>query len=305
MRSPGELQGVWAAESPRRHDRARARAGPDRVPPAQRRLATATPTSPARRSTCRRARRCSSACSRSSRDGRRARGHGRGIGLGTRHVGDGRSQMRVTLLPDARIEVETGLPDQGAGSHTVARGWWRRRWGSTPARSSVRYASTLGGVFDSGAGGSKSTHAIGAVAVQTGTELKQRLQELAAEVMGWPARDPSSSATTGSWPAPRALPSRRSPRASRAASRSRSRARTCPSPTHAEGVGNANFTAFAIEVEVDADTGEVTLDRRAAGGRRRHDHQSRCARGPAEGRLRLRPRRGDDGGPGDRRTAAC
>src|SRR5205085_10673933 len=35
-----------------------------------------------------------------------------GVALGTRHVGDGRSQMRVRLLPDARIEVETGLPDQ-------------------------------------------------------------------------------------------------------------------------------------------------------------------------------------------------
>src|SRR5205807_5998371 len=108
---------------------------------------------------------------------------GVGIGLGTRHVGDGRSQMKVSLLPDGRVEVLTGLPDQGAGAHTVARRVMAAALGVSSSRVAVRYASTLGGVFDSGAGGSKSTHAIGAVAVQTGTELKKRLEELAAEVM--------------------------------------------------------------------------------------------------------------------------
>src|SRR5205085_12071004 len=100
---------------------------------------------------------------------------------------DGRSQLRVRLLPDARIEVETGLPDQGAGAHTVARRVVAAALGVDARRVSVNYTSTLGGVFDAGAGGSKSTHSIGAVAIQTGTELKERLQELAAEVMGWPA----------------------------------------------------------------------------------------------------------------------
>ena len=95
--------------------------------------------------------------------------------------------MRVRLLPDARIEVETGLPDQGAGAHMVARRVVAAALGVDEQRVSVKYSSTLGGVFDSGAGGSKSTHAIGAVAVQTGTALKERLQDLAAEVMGWPA----------------------------------------------------------------------------------------------------------------------
>src|SRR5207237_8369773 len=85
------------------------------------------------------------------------------------------------------VTGETGVPEQGAGSQAGRRGVVAAERGFSEGRVTVRYASTLQGVFDSGAGGSKSTHAIGAVAVQTGTELKERLQELAAEVMGWPS----------------------------------------------------------------------------------------------------------------------
>jgi CO/xanthine dehydrogenase Mo-binding subunit len=188
----------------------------------------------------------------------RVAGRGRGIGLGTRHVGDGRSQMRVRLLPDARIEVETGLPDQGAGSHTVARRVVAAALGVDVGRVAVRYTSTLGGVFDAGAGGSKSTHSIGAVAVQTGTELKQRLEELAAEVMGWPAGEIHLQgdrfvvgADSVAFEAVATRIGRGQP--------VEVEGTHVPDPEHGDGVGNANFTAFAIDVEVDAETGQVTL----------------------------------------------
>jgi CO/xanthine dehydrogenase Mo-binding subunit len=58
------------------------------------------------------------------------RGRGRGIGLGTRHVGDGRSQMRVRLLPNARIEVETGLPTRAPDRTRLRSGSSRQRWAS-------------------------------------------------------------------------------------------------------------------------------------------------------------------------------
>jgi CO/xanthine dehydrogenase Mo-binding subunit len=130
--------------------------------------------------------------------------------------------------------------------------------GVSSQRVAVRYASTLAGVFDSGAGGSKSTHAIGAVAVQTGTELKNRLEELAAEVMGWPADQISLSGD-------RFVAGQESASFDDVASRiARGQPVTVegthvPEPDHATDVGNANFTAFAIEVEVDPDTGQITL----------------------------------------------
>jgi CO/xanthine dehydrogenase Mo-binding subunit len=188
-------------------------------------------------------------------------GRGRGIGLGTRHVGDGRSQMRLRLLPDARIEVQTGLPDQGAGSHTVARRVVAAALGVDVGRVAVRYASTLGGVFDAGAGGSKSTHSIGAVAVQTGTELKHRLEDLAAEVMGWPAGkvqlvgDRFGVVDAARQSVPFAEVAARIARGQTV----EVEGTHVPDPEHGDDVGNANFTAFSIEVEVDSDTGQVTL----------------------------------------------
>jgi CO/xanthine dehydrogenase Mo-binding subunit len=189
MRSPGELQGVWAAES---HVdmiardlgldpidfrlRNVTRAGDTDVTGAAVHLPQGAAVLARLRQELNRAHPC-------------LPGRARGIALGTRHVGDGRSQMRVRLLADARIEVDTGLPDQGAGAHTVAQRVVAAALGVSSERVLVRYASTLGGVFDAGAGGSKSTHSIGAVAVQTGTALKKRLEELAAEVMGWPAQE--------------------------------------------------------------------------------------------------------------------
>ena len=257
MRSPGELQGVWAAES--HVDMIAHALGVD---PIQFRLDNSVRTGdtdvtgaavhmPQGAAVLQRLQQELAAQPRVA-------GRGRGIGLGTRHVGDGRSQMRVRLLPDARIEVETGLPDQGAGSHTVARRVVAAALGVDVGRVVVKYASTLGGVFDAGAGGSKSTHSIGAVAVQTGTALKQRLEELAAEVMGWPAGEihlQGDRFVVGeesvAFEAVAARIGRGQP--------VEVEGTHVPDPEHGEGVGNANFTAFAIEVEVDAETGQVTL----------------------------------------------
>src|SRR5579859_6437905 len=257
MRSPGELQGVWAAES--HVDMIAQALGMD---PIQFRLQNivrqgdtdvtgAAVHLPQGAAVLERLQHELAARPR-------VPGRGRGIGLGTRHVGDGRSQMRLRLRPDARIEVETGLPDQGAGSHTVARRVVAAALGVDAGRVVVKYASTSGGVFDAGAGGSKSTHSIGAVAVHTGTALKRRLEELAAEVMGWPAGEVHLVSD-------RFVIGEESVAFEAVAARIghgepvEVSGTHVPDPAHAEGVGNANFTAFAIEVDVDAETGQVTL----------------------------------------------
>jgi CO/xanthine dehydrogenase Mo-binding subunit len=257
MRSPGELQGVWAAES---HVDMIARELD--LDPIEFRLRNVTAEGdtdvtgatvhlPQGAAVLERLR-----AELAPRP--RVAGQGRGIGLGTRHVGDGRSQMRVRLLPDARIEVDTGLPDQGAGSHTVARRVVAAALGVSADRVAVRYVSTLGGVFDSGAGGSKSTHAIGAVAVDTGTELKKKLLELAAEVMGWPAGEISLDGdrfVAGSESAAFADVAERIARGGVV----EVEGTHTPDPHHRDDVGDANFTAFAIDVLVDPDTGQITL----------------------------------------------
>jgi len=258
MRSPGELQGVWAAES--HVDMIARELGLDPIEFRLRNVTVEGDTdvtgahvhAPQGRAVLSRLREELSARPLGA-------GHGRGIGLGTRHVGDGRSEMRLTLLPDGRVRVETGLPDQGSGSHTVARRVVAAALGVSESRVDVRYASTLGGVFDAGAGGSKSTHSIGAVAVQTAAELKQRLQELAAEVMGWPAAATELAHdrfVAGDQSAPFEEVARRIAEGPRV----QVNGEHTPSRDHAPDVGDANFTAFAIDVSVDTDTGEVRIE---------------------------------------------
>jgi CO/xanthine dehydrogenase Mo-binding subunit len=258
MRSPGELQGVWAAES--HVDMIARELGMDPIEFRLRNVTVEGDTdvtgahvhAPQGAAVLSRLREEMSARPL-------AKGHGRGIGLGTRHVGDGRSEMRLTLQPDGRIEVETGLPDQGSGSHTVARRVVAAALGVDERRVDVRYASTLGGVFDAGAGGSKSTHSIGAVAVQTATELREQLQELAAEVMGWPAQSVRISQDQFTTGTEIASFDGVAARILRGAPLQVSGEHT-PSRDHAPEVGDANFTAFAIEVSVDTDTGEVRVE---------------------------------------------
>jgi CO/xanthine dehydrogenase Mo-binding subunit len=257
MRSPGEVQGVWAAES--HVDRIARELGLDPIEFRLRNVTREGDTDvtgaavhqPQGRAVLERLR--AELAARPV-----AAGRGRGIGLGTRHVGDGKSEMRIRLLPDARVEVLTGLPDQGTGSHTVARRVVAAAMGVSSDRVSVRYASTLGGVYDSGAGGSKSTHAIGAVSIDSLTQLNVRLQALAAEVMGLPAEEMQLAGDrfmAGSETASFGEVAEKIARGEAV----EVAGTHVPSSHHEADVGNANFTAFAVDVEVDPETGQIGL----------------------------------------------
>lgn len=257
MRSPGELQGVWAAES--HVDMIARELGIDPIEFRLRNVTSDGDTDVTGASV--HAPQGKAVLARVQQELSKkplSVGHGRGIALGTRHVGDGRSQMRVTLLADGQVRAEVGLPDQGAGSHSVARRVVAAALGVAERRVDVTYASTLGGVFDAGAGGSKSTHSIGAVAVQTGTELRERLQELAAEVMGWPADSVTLEQDSFIAGHERASFEEVAARIARGGPIQVEGTHT-PSGEHAPDVGDANFTAFAIDVSVDTETGQVQI----------------------------------------------
>src|SRR5207302_8362955 len=101
-------------------------------------------------------------------------------------------------------------------------------------------------------------HAIGAVAVQTGTELKERLQELAAEVMGWPSGAialTNDRFVAGTESAAFEDVAERIARGGEVSVEGTHE----PSREHEAGVGDANFTAFAMTVHVDRETGQVDI----------------------------------------------
>ncbi|MBV9171017.1 MAG: xanthine dehydrogenase family protein molybdopterin-binding subunit [Chloroflexi bacterium] len=114
-------------------------------------------------------------------------GRGRGVALGVRHIGAGATSVLVRLQPDGRVAVITGVADQGGGAYTVLRRVASAVLSIDARHIDIVHSDTSGPAPDPGVGGQRVTHVLGR-AVQTGaTEFKARLEELAAETMGWPA----------------------------------------------------------------------------------------------------------------------
>src|SRR5215216_1263353 len=121
--------------------------------------------------------------------GARPAGRGRGVALGVRHIGAGATSVQVRLGEDGMVEVTTGVVDQGVGTYTVLHRVTAAVLSVNPRRIVVRHCDTDGPAPDPGVGGQRVTHVLGRAAQAGAAEMKARLEDLAAEAMGWPAGD--------------------------------------------------------------------------------------------------------------------
>ena len=194
-------------------------------------------------------------------DQSRPDGRGRGLAVDLRHVGGGKTSMRMRLLADSgQVEVLTGMVDQGGGAHTVIRRVAAAALSIAPSRIVVRYGDTASADPDPGAGGSRVTHVIGQAALDGGTRLKTVLEDLAAEAFGWPAGgvrldgdrfSVEGSQETASFDEVAARLGRGAPVEVRGEYGDAAHG-------HDEG-GDFNASVYAVEVEVDRDTGQVRV----------------------------------------------
>src|SRR5262249_33800155 len=109
------------------------------------------------------------------------------VALGVRHIGAGATSVVMRLLPGGQVEVLTGVADQGGGAHTVLRRVAATVMSVDPRRIMIRHVDTSGPAPDPGVGGQRITHVLGRAAQAGASDMKSRLEELAAEAMGWPA----------------------------------------------------------------------------------------------------------------------
>jgi xanthine dehydrogenase molybdenum-binding subunit len=93
----------------------------------------------------------------------------------------------MRLLPGGQVQVLTGVADQGGGAYTVVRRVAAAVMSVDPQRVIVSHADTAGPAPDPGVGGQRITHILGRATQSGAVELKARLEDLAAEAMGWPA----------------------------------------------------------------------------------------------------------------------
>jgi putative selenate reductase molybdopterin-binding subunit len=184
-------------------------------------------------------------------------GRGRGVALGVRHIGAGQTSVVMRLRPGGQVEVQTGVADQGGGAYTVLRRVAAAVMSVDPKRVVISHNDTAGPAPDPGVGGQRTTHVIGRAAQAGSVELKQRLEELAAEAMGWPAGDvrlENDRFISGSSSAPfeevAEIISRGAP----------VEVLGDYDGTHKPGEpGDFEFAGYVVEAEVDHDTGAVQI----------------------------------------------
>src|SRR5437773_9116671 len=114
-------------------------------------------------------------------------GRGRGVALGVRHIGAGNASVIFRLATGGEVNVLTGVADQGGGAYTVLRRVAAEVLSVDPRRVTITHCDTSGPAPDPGVGGQRVTHVLGRAAQTGATDFKARLEELAAETMGWPA----------------------------------------------------------------------------------------------------------------------
>lgn len=185
---------------------------------------------------------------------------GRGLGISVRHIGGGKTSVVYRLLPGGMVEVLTAVPDQGSGSHTVIRRVAASVLSVPEQRITVRFGDTATAPLDPGSGGSRVTHIAGQAAQAGAVALKRELQNLAAEVLGWPSgrveirKDAFVNLDA---------PSDKRPFAKVADQISRGSpveiSGAYDGDVHHDEGSDFNFAAFMAEVHVDRETGAVDV----------------------------------------------
>lgn len=92
-------------------------------------------------------------------------GHGRGVAVGVRHVGRGKTSFELTLERDDSVTVRTGVTDQGGGALTMIQRVIARELALEPDRVRVEQVDTSRSLFDPGVGGSRVTPVHGQAAL--------------------------------------------------------------------------------------------------------------------------------------------
>ncbi len=190
---------------------------------------------------------------------------GRGVALLHREVGQGKTGIIFRLREDGKIDALYGTPDQGSGSQTVVRRVASSVLSVKPERIMPRYGTTSEAPLDPGAGASRVTHIMGRASIAGATTLKAKLEELAAELQGWPAEDVhlrDDEFVVGDGSSERAsfeeIAARIVASGSIEVKGEYDSGHTVPDAGHGED--DYNFYAYMIEVQVDPDTGQVTVE---------------------------------------------
>jgi CO/xanthine dehydrogenase Mo-binding subunit len=186
----------------------------------------------------------------------RAKNTGRGVAVYERPSGAGRSGAAITVESDGVVTVDLGVPDVGPGIHTVVQQIVSEVLDLPRERVRIRVGDTDSSPYDSGTGGSKSTNSVGTAAYQAVSELKAKIQGLAAARLG--CKPENIIAQNGRYVAPGRKPMPFDG-LMRLALEENDGAITHLSVYEPSRAPITSFAAQVAEVEVDLGTGQVKI----------------------------------------------
>ena len=174
-----------------------------------------------------------------------APGHGRGIALTCRATHGNAASIKIVLRGSGRIEIVTGVTEQGSGQHTMLQRVAAATLGVRPGRITVRRANTAEALNDPGTGGSWVTRVVGRAVHQAAVNLKLLLEERS----GMTLENDAFVRAGGSGAAFETVAETLCARGDLEATGSYAPA----------GGDDFSFCAYAIDAEVDAETGSVRV----------------------------------------------
>ena len=181
---------------------------------------------------------------------------GRGMAMADHGAPGGETHATVTVLDSGDVTVETPLFEQGAGQYTILAQVVSEEIGVPIERISVVPRDTDSVSFDSGIGGSHTTRLITVAGHEAGSLARQRLQQLAAELLGW--NEEAIAARDGR------LINENADESIGIAELVGRAGEPVVARGHVQDTSPSPMTSFGAqiaEVRVDPDTGQVTLQR--------------------------------------------
>jgi CO/xanthine dehydrogenase Mo-binding subunit len=116
---------------------------------------------------------------------KREPGRGHGIGFIARHIGGGKTSVKLGLSRDGIVDMRTGNPEVGMGVLTVVQRVVANVLEVDPSRVRVRRGSTADVPVDPGVGGSRSTHIVGDAALDAAQQLRGMLEGVGYPEKSW------------------------------------------------------------------------------------------------------------------------
>jgi CO/xanthine dehydrogenase Mo-binding subunit len=170
---------------------------------------------------------------------------GRGFALTCRATHGNVTKIRLALRADGRIEVITGVTEQGSGQHTMLQRVAAATLGVRLERIAVRRANTADALPDAGTGGSWVTRIAGRALAQAASAMKGQLEERS----GLTLRDDAFVDAAGT----------SVPFASVAAQLCADGDIETTGGYAPDGPDDFSFCAYAIDIDLDRETGTVRV----------------------------------------------